>query len=438
MMLIKNGLLIDPSCNKEGKFDLLIENGLIKAVESPGSIKDSQAEEVVDATGKWVTPGLVDVHVHLRDPGQEWKETVETGAQAAALGGYTSICCMPNTIPSNHCAETTKYILEKARKAKASRVLPIGAVSIDLKGKEMAPLSELAEAGCVAFSDDGQPVYDAGLMRRALEWAGMLGLPISCHEEDKNLSCGGCMNESPLSNRLGLKGMAKIAEEVMVARDIELARTTKSHVHFCHISSGRGVELIRRAKNDGISVTAEVTPHHLVLTEEVVSDYDASVKMSPPLREEDERQALLEGICDGTLDAIASDHAPHESDVKEVEFGKAAFGILGLQTSLPLILEFVKAGTLSPLQAISLLSTAPAKSFGLPYGSLQKGQAADIAIIDPEYTWEFSKEHIQSLSFNSPFIGRSLQGVADTVIVAGRIVVRNRQLISEIVGGEKS
>lgn len=427
-ILIENGLLIDPLSDREGEFDLLIEDGAVADVQKRGAFGKIECQRRFDAKGQWVMPGLVDLHVHLREPGFEWKETIETGSQAAVLGGYTSICCMPNTKPVNDCAEITRFIRERAEAVGCARVLPIGSVSKGLSGNDMSPLSELRQAGCVAFSDDGEPVWDSGMMRRALEWCLMLDVPISCHEEDKRLSCGGCMNESALSTRMGLKGMPTVAEDVMVARDIELARYTGGKVHICHVSSARSTELIRRAKNDGIRITAEVTPHHLVLTEDAVGDYDTNAKMSPPLRADEDRLALIEGLKDGTLDAIASDHAPHERDSKQVEFAKATFGILGLQTSLPLLLDFVRSGTISRRRAVEALSAAPARAFGLAAGRLAKGDAADIAIVNPEYVWNFRKEVVQSISKNSPFLGREMRGIAEAVMVGGRFVVEEQRL----------
>ncbi|RMG45553.1 MAG: dihydroorotase [Candidatus Dadabacteria bacterium] len=413
----------------EEKLDLLIEAGVVKEVSASINVGPSSPDQVIDASGQWVVPGLIDLHVHLREPGQEWKETVASGAAAAVMGGFTAVCCMPNTDPVNDSAEVTEFILERADTAGLCRVYPIGAVTMGSKGERLAPLSELKKAGCVAFSDDGQPVYNPEIMRRALEWVRMFNAPISCHEEDKHLSRGGAMNESSLSERMGLIGMPKVAEDVMIARDIELARVTGGHVHICHISSARGVELVRRAKNDGINVTAEVTPHHLVLTEEAVEGYDTNAKMSPPLREEEERLALIEGLSDGTIDVVASDHAPHEAASKEVEFSEAAYGILGLQTSLPLLLDFVDSGTISRLRMIEVLSTAPAKVFNLKGGSLKEGKVADLTIIDPQVEWIFSPETVKSLSFNSPFIGRRMKGAARATIVDGRLVMLDGQLI---------
>jgi dihydroorotase len=420
MIIIAGGWVCDPSRSIVGERDILIEGGLIKDCATPGTFKSIQGAAVVDARGKWVVPGLVDVHVHLREPGFEWKETVETGATAAAWGGFTTILCMPNTRPVNDHAEITRFIVERAKSCAGARVLPIGAVSMGLEGKEMALLAEQREAGCVAFSDDGEPIFNAGMMRRALEWSKMLGVPVCCHEEDKNLSCGGCMNESALSLQMGLRGMPKVAEEVMIARDIELARTTGAHVHICHVSSGRSVELVRRAKNDHINVTAEVAPHHLVLTEESVRGYNTNAKMSPPLREQYECAALIQGLADGTIDCVASDHAPHHWDAKEVEFDKAAFGILGVQTTLPIMLELVQKGLVPKERALEAMSSAPARAFKLEgAGSLAAGARADVCVIDPSAKWKFSKETILSKSKNTPFLDHEFTGQAELVLVGG-------------------
>ncbi len=427
MILIRNGLLIDPASKLEAERDILVENDIIREIGQPGSLSAVQVKRTIDAKGKWVVPGLIDLHVHLREPGFEWKETIQSGARAAAMGGFTSICCMPNTSPTNDRAEITRFILERGESLGLARVLPIGAVSVGLKGQDLSPLSELAQAGCVAFSDDGEPVWNSGLMRRALEWCLMLGLPISCHEEDKCLSAGGCMNESGLSFKLGLPGMPKVAEEVMIARDIELARTTGGKIHICHVSSARSVELIRRAKNDQINISAEVTPHHLLLTEDGVANYDTNFKMSPPLREAEDVEALLLGLKDGTIDAIASDHAPHDLDSKRVEFSKASFGVIGLQTNLPLTLELVRSEKISRLRAIEAWTSAPAKAFGLRYGTLRKGACADICLIDPQHEWKFEPETIESKSKNSPFLARALKGIADTVIRNGVVVVSDKK-----------
>ncbi len=427
-VVIENGTLIDSATDREGAFDILVEGGRVAAIEKPGALKAHADAERIDAKGQWVIPGCIDLHVHLREPGEEWKETIQTGAEAAVLGGYTSICCMPNTKPANDSAEVTRFIIEKAKAAAAARVLPIGAISMERKGKQLAPYNELAKAGCVAFSDDGDPVADAGLMRRALEWCLMLGLPLSCHEEDRNLSCGGSMNESPLSLKLGLKGFPGVAEDVMIARDIELARFTKGKVHICHVSTARGIELIRRAKNDGINVTCEVAPHHLVLDEGCCAGYDTNCKMMPPLKGHEDIEGLFAGISDGTVDAIASDHAPHDRDSKLVEFSRATVGILGLQTSLPLFVELCSKGKVSRKRMVELLCHGPAKSFGLSSGTLRVGSDADITVLDPSVRWQFTSDDVRSKSKNSPFIGRELTGKAANVLVGGRRVVSNGAL----------
>jgi len=426
-ILLKNGRVIDAS--KDGAFDVLIENDKIKDIQKHGQIPDSAADVLEDVNGKWIVPGLIDLHVHLREPGFEWKETVANGARAALAGGYTTICCMPNTKPTVDSAEIVKVILEKAQEAKAAKVLPIGAVSLGRKGEVMAPYSELLRAGCVAFSDDGSPVFNAGLMRRALEWGVMLGTRIHCHEEDLSLSAKGVMNESPLSDRIGLRGWPAVAEEVMIAQDIELARYVGGKVHFCHVSTARGVELIRRAKNDGIDVTAEVTPHHLVLTEEAVENYDTMSKMSPPLRQAEDLEALRQGIVDGTIDAIASDHAPHEADVKNVDFESAAMGLIGLQSTLPLILEFVADGLIPLNRAIDAMTAAPARVLGRDSAKIEKGKTADITVIDPCHKWTYDKDLILSKSYNSPFFGRTMQGIAAMVLVDGKVVFKNGNVI---------
>lgn len=420
MILVRNGTVIDPGSGQEGALDLLIDDGKILDIGKRGSFDNAETREEIDAEECLVVPGLIDLHVHLREPGEEWKETIESGARAAVRGGYTTVCAMPNTMPRNDHQEVTRFVLRKAAEAGLARVLPIGAVSLGLKGEAMSPLSELRTAGCIAFSDDGEPIHNAGLMRRALEWCKMLGATIACHEEDKCLSRHGAMNESSLSARLGLPGWPKVAEEVMIARDIELARATGGRVHFCHVTTARGVELIRRAKNDGIPVSAEVTPHHLLLTEDAVSEYDTNAKMSPPLREEEDVDGVRAGLKDGTIDAVASDHAPHHIDSKRLEFPEAAMGILGLQTSLPILLGLVRDGALSRRRAVEAMTHGPARVFGLEYGTLKRGAPADVTIVDPEKKWRFSREAVGSISFNSPFINQLFQGGVVEVLVNGR------------------
>lgn len=428
-VIIENGRVIDPGSALDGNFDILIEDGHVMAIDKPGAFSALSDAEEIDASKKWVVPGLIDMHVHLREPGFEWKETIASGSQAAIAGGFTTVCCMANTKPVNDNAEITKYIIEQAERIGLARVLPFGAVSLGLEGKRLAELTDMAKAGCVAFSDDGQPVFDAGLMRRALEWCSMLGLRICCHQEDKALTAGGVMHESALSERLGLRGMPAVTEEIMIARDIELARAFGGRIHICHLSTARGVELVRRAKEDGIDVTAEVTPHHLFLTEASVINYDTNCKMSPPLRAVEDCDALWDGLSDGTIDVVASDHAPHELDSKQKEFSLASFGIIGLQTSLPLMLEAVRERRVSAERVIELFTSCPARVLDLELGTLRKGSVADVTVIDPEYRWSFSREVNRSKSFNTPFIDRKLQGCATTVLKGGIIKMFNGEFV---------
>lgn len=428
MIVIKNGSVLGVGQNAPQPADILVKDGLIEAIEKPGSFSKTQVERTIDAQGCWVTPGLIDIHVHLREPGYEWKETILAGSRAAVLGGFTSIACMANTNPVHDNAEVTRFILEKASAAGLARVYPIGAVSLGLEGKQMAPLSELRKAGCVAFSDDGEPVYDTVLMRRALEWAKMISATVCVHEEDKGLCCGGCINESELSLRLGLPGRPKVAEEVMVARDIELARTFKSRIHFCHISTARSVELIRRAKNDGIPVTAEVTPHHLVLTEAAIGDYDTNARVNPPLRNQEDCQALIEGLNDGSIDTIASDHAPHHRDSKDLEFIQATPGLIGLQSTLPIIAGLIEKGQLKMARAFEAMTVAPAQALAIRGGKLERSASADIAVIDPQAKWQYSPSSVASVSKNTPFLGQMFKGQSRWVLVGGKIVVDEGKL----------
>lgn len=420
-LLLRGGRVIDPARGVDAKMDLLLEGGKIKAIDVPGKIS-AGGSAVADLAGKIVTPGLLDIHVHLREPGQEWKETIASGAEAAVAGGFTTICCMPNTNPPIDNAQVTKFVLEKAEAAGLARVLPIGCISKGREGKGLAPLVELHEAGCVAFSDDGLPVAHAGLMRRALEYGLMFGAVMTVHEEEMQLSEEFSMNEGEMSVKLGLKGMPGASEDVMIARDIELARLTGGRVHFCHVSTARAVTLIRRAKEDGIPVTAEVTPHHLTLDESNLDSFDTNYKMSMPLRTRADIDALLKGVADGTIDCIASDHAPHEADSKNKEFDRASFGILGLQTTVPLILGLVREGKLTLPRAIAALTVDPARCFNLKKPSLAAGEIADITVIDPELKLLHTAEYIRSKSKNTPFIGMTLQGAAVQTYIAGRKV----------------
>jgi len=429
MIRIANGYLIDPKNNLEGEYDLILDGDSVYAVVKRGE-NISKNEKVIDAKGKWVVPGLIDMHVHLREPGYEWKETIETGVKAAIAGGYTSVCTMPNTSPTNDSAEVTQFILSKARDAGLSRVFPIGAISVGLKGKEMAPLMELQKAGCVAFSDDGEPVWDSALMRRALEWALPLNKVLCLHEEDLQLSQRAPMNESPRSFAMGVLGQPTVAEEVMIARDIELARYTGGRIHICHVSTARGALLVERAKKDGINISAEVTPHHLLLTEELCEGYNTNAKMAPPLRTKEDTLILQDALARGIIDVVASDHAPHEADRKECEFSEAAFGILGLQTTLPLLLDLVRDGVITKMRAIEAMSTRPAQILSLKnLGGLGKGDLADIVLIDPQFEWKLETGCIHSKSFNSPFIGRTLRGRASEVFVGGELKVSSGKVL---------
>ncbi|RMD83639.1 MAG: dihydroorotase [Candidatus Dadabacteria bacterium] len=432
MLLIKGGTAVDPEGKYRGEVDILISDGRIEDIAPAGKIPEPEGGDVLSGAGKLVFPGLVDIHVHLREPGYEWKETILTGCKSAVMGGYTAICSMPNTDPVNDNESVTRYILERASSVGLCRVLPIGAVTVGLKGEELAPLSELRKAGCVAFSDDGEPVWSSAMMRRALEWCSMEGAVICCHEEDKLLTRGGSMNESPLSIKMGLKGMPSVAEDVMVARDIELARYLKGKIHICHVSTARSVELIRRAKNDGIAVTCEVTPHHIFLDERRVCGYDTNAKMSPPLRTQEDLNAIVEGLKDGTIDAIASDHAPHEADSKLLEFSSASFGIIGLQTNLALGLRLVERGIITMERLAFLLSLGGASALGIEGGKLERGERADITLIDPDLEWSFDDTENLSKSSNSPFIGETFKGAAADVISGGRVVMKGRKFTEEI------
>jgi dihydroorotase len=378
---------------------------------------------VLDATGKIVCPGFIDIHVHLREPGYEYKETVATGTRAAAAGGFTAVCCMANTQPVNDNRSITDYIRAKAAVEGIVRVYPIGAVTRGLGGEELAELAELAEAGCVAFSDDGRCVMNAALYRRAMEYTLPFGAPIISHAEDHELSRGTAMHEGVVSTELGVPGAPAAAEDIMVARDILLAELTGAHVHIAHLSTAGAVRLVRDAKARGIRVTAEVTPHHLLLTEDAVRTFDANAKMNPPLRSKRDTEVLLEALVDGTIDCIATDHAPHAGSEKEGEFDRAAFGIVGLETAVGLLLDrLVKPGALPLGTLISRLSRDPARLLGLPGGSLAPGAAADLTLIDPGAAWTVDPAKFASKSRNTPFGGWSVTGRPWKTIVGGGIV----------------
>jgi dihydroorotase len=424
-ILIRGGRIIDPSRGGDGIADLLLSGGRVEGVGH--NIPAGDGVTVVDAAGKVVAPGLIDLHVHLREPGQEDIETVASGAMAAAAGGFSAVCAMPNTDPVTDNQAAVGFIVSQAQRAGKARVYPIGAVSLGQKGQQLAEFGELVGAGAVAVSDDGKPVVSSHLMRTALEYAKTFGIPVADHCEDPTLAQGGAMHEGIVSTRLGLKGVPAAAEEIMVARDIILAELTGGHVHLCHMSTRGSVELIRRAKEKGLRVTAEACPHHFSLTHERCEGYDTNAKMNPPLREAADREAIREGLRDGTIDVIATDHAPHHYDAKEREFDDAPNGIIGLETALGLaITELVDTGVLTLSELVRRMSTTPARIFNLPGGTLAVGAPADVVVFDPAVEWEVQPGTFFSKSRNTPFAGRRLHGRADLTIVRGEIVFERR------------
>jgi dihydroorotase len=421
---IANGTVVDPVAGTTVRADVLVEDGRIRAVEAPELI--AEEAPLYDARGCFVVPGLVDMHVHLREPGYEYKETVASGAAAAVAGGFTAVACMANTNPVNDSAAVTRFILEQAAGARGARVFPIGAVSVGLGGERLAEFGEMRRAGIVAVSDDGMPVMDAGLMRRALEYATLFGLLVIAHEEDACLRGAGAMNEGVTSVRLGLKGAPAAAEEIMVARDIALVELTASRLHVAHVSTAGSVAMIRDAKRRGIAVSAEATPHHLWLTEEAVAEYDTNAKMAPPLRTRADVEALRAGLADGTIDAIATDHAPHHVDEKDCEFDQAANGIVGLETALGLGLRLVAEGVLDLPRLVARMTIGPARLLGIESGTLAVGAAADVTVIDPERRWKVAPRSFKSRSRNTPFDGWDLQGKAVATFVGGELVYEDR------------
>jgi dihydroorotase len=419
-ILIKNGYIIDPANKVDGKLDLLVVDGKIAKLGKPGSLPADRSE-VVDAAGKLVVPGLIDLHVHLREPGYEYKETIATGTAAAKAGGFTAVCCMPNTNPVNDSRSVTELILSQAAKASSARVFPIGAITKGSKGDELAETGELRDAGCVGISDDGRPVMHAAVMRRALEYSKIFDIPVVSHCEDASLAAKGVMNEGFVSTELGLRGIPNAAEDVMTARDIELAELTGAKLHICHVSTRGSVRLIREAKQRGVKVTAETCPHYFSLTDEAVRGYNTMAKMNPPLRTAEDVAAIRQGLKDGTLDAIATDHAPHAMDEKSVEFDAAPFGIVGLETSVGLSLKLVSDGVLTLSDLVMRMSTTPARIIRSGGGTLSVGAAADITIIDPEMEWTVNASEFHSRSKNTPFDGWKLKGKAVQTIVGGRI-----------------
>ncbi|MEE8448504.1 MAG: dihydroorotase [Thermodesulfobacteriota bacterium] len=421
-LVIRGGRVIDPASNLDAIKDVYIDQGEIVAVESAGAGGLAPDCREILAEGKLVVPGLIDMHTHLREPGYEYKETIATGCQAAARGGFTSIACMANTDPVNDNRAVTEYILRQARLAGGVNVFPIGAISQGLAGKELAEMGELKDAGAVAVSDDGRPVMNGQLMRRALEYTKAFDLPVISHCEDLNLSAGGVMNEGPVSTRLGLPPISKAAEEAMVARDLILAELTHGRLHIAHVSCAGSVELIRQAKARGINVSCETAPQYFSLTDEDIGEFNTLCKVNPPLRGREDVEAIKAGLKDGTIDAIASDHAPHEPDAKEVEFVNAASGMLGLETALALTLKLVHESTLTINQAIAKLTVNPARVLGIPKGTLAVGADADIAIIDMDKEWVVDVNKFASSSKNSPFDGWKVKGVADMTLINGEAI----------------
>ncbi len=424
-ILIQGGLVIDPG-RFNGVADVLIEDGKISAVAP--ALKAPAGTMVIQAAGRLVLPGFVDLHVHFREPGFEYKETIESGTAAAVAGGFTSVCAMPNTNPVNDNQSITEFMLDRAKAAGNAHLYPIGAITKGSEGKELAEIGDLRRAGCVAISDDGRPVMNSLVMRRAMEYARAFDVPVVDHCEDLHLSEGGCMNEGLVSTELGLPGIPSAAEDVMVARNVSLAELTGARLHLAHISTAGSVRMVREAKSRGLKVTAEACPHHFTLTEELTRGYNTHAKMNPPLRTWQDVQAIKEGLRDGTIDVIATDHAPHASQEKQQEFTEAPFGIVGLETALSLTLALVEEGVLTIESAVEKLATAPAKAFSLNAGTLAVGAPADVTIVDPQAQWEVDPSRFRSKSRNTPFAGWKVKGRVTTTIVSGRVVFELERL----------
>ena len=420
-LLLRGGRVIDPSQKLDRVLDVLLADGKVAAI---GEKLSAQSDaEVVDVANMIVCPGLIDLHVHLREPGGEHKETIATGARAAAAGGFTAVCAMPNTDPPIDDPAAVGFVRAEGMRVGAARVYPMGAVSIGQKGERLTEMGEMVDAGAVGFTDDGKPVWDGGLMPVALEHGQAFNVPVADHCEDKSLSRGGSMNEGVVSARMGLTGIPNAAEDVMIARDLLLAELTGGRLHIQHVSTFHGVELIRQAKARGVRVTAEATPHHLTLTDEAADKYRTDAKVNPPLRSEADRQAVIQGMLDGTLDVIATDHAPHHYDEKEQAFDDAPFGLIGLETALGLMLtHFVHTGALSLSDLVERMSCAPARAFNLPGGTLGEGASADVTVFDPALEWTVDPQALRSKSKNTPFAGWQLKGRAVRTVVGGRSV----------------
>jgi dihydroorotase len=426
-LLIKNGRIIDPASSLDQVSDLLIEDGHVarvdRAIRVPGV-------ETVDASGLIVAPGFIDIHVHLREPGREDEETIESGSEAAAAGGFTAICCMPNTDPINDSPTVTTYIVKEAEKRAATRVFPIGAITMGSAGERLAEIGEMVEAGAVGISDDGRPVMNGQLMRRAMEYSLPFKIPVIEHCEDLHLSAHGSMNEGYHSTVLGLKGISRTAEDTMASRDIILAKLTGAHIHIAHLSTRGTLELIREAKRKGIHATCEVTPHHFTLTDAACCGYDTNTKMNPPLRTDEDVAALIEGIADGTIDCIATDHAPHNPNEKMLEFDRAPFGITGLETALGLAsTRLYHTGRIGLARLVELFTINPARIINKPLGTLRVGAEGDITVFSLDSEWTYDVNRTRSRSRNCPFHGMKLKGQVAGTVVAGRVVHRNSTLL---------
>jgi dihydroorotase len=424
MLLVKNGRVVDPATKTDAILDLLLDGERIAEIAPAGNISDGRGAEIFDATGLIIAPGFIDIHAHLREPGQENSETIETGTRAAARGGFTAVCCMPNTKPVNDNASVTRFILDRAKSSASVRVWPIGAASAGSKGEAIAEIAAMKQAGIVAVSDDGKPIATAKLARQVMDYCRSLDIPVIEHAEDVSLAAGAVMREGVTSTRLGLAGMPAAAESVCVARDVQLAALTDARLHIAHLSAKASLDQVRWAKQRGLQVTCEVTPHHFTLIDEDVK-YDSRYKMNPPLAAHEDREALLAGLADGTVDAIATDHAPHEPALKDVEFDRAPFGILGFETALALSLEqLVHSGRIPLMRLVELFTTGPAHILGMER-KLAKGQPADITIFSTDHAWTYRVAESPSKSRNSPFDKRAFKGGPIATIVAGRVVYKH-------------
>lgn len=438
--LFKGGRVVDPASGLDGAFDVLVDGDRIAQVgrDLPASLADGGAVVTIPA-GFVICPGLIDMHVHLREPGQEHKETVATGTLSAVAGGFTAVACMPNTNPVNDNAGVTRLILQKAEEAKLARVYPIGAVSRGQKGEQLADIAELREAGCVAVTDDGHPVSTALLARRALEYTSMFRMPMIEHCEDPTLKGDGCAHEGAKASELGLKGIPGVAEAITASRDILLAEMTGGHVHIAHMSAWTTLEAVRQGKSRGVRVTCEVAPHHFTLTDALLGapiPYDTNVKMNPPLREARDRDAMLDGIRDGSVDVIATDHAPHHYDEKNVEFDRAPFGIVGLETAVPIVLDrLVHAGVIRLPRMVELMSLNPARILDIPGGTLSPGAPADLTILAPDLSVTIDRDALKSKSKNTPYHGWTFRGGVAATIVGGRVVYENPDAGFRVEGG---